>query len=73
MELLRALVISLIYTTILLALLVILDKKRRKIEVRGPLIYLRAYKLDAWGALKEVPAESIPKELIGKLQQEAIG
>ncbi|MCR8487124.1 MAG: hypothetical protein NDP22_01775 [Crenarchaeota archaeon] len=73
MELLRALVISSIYTTILLALLLILDKKRRKVEVRGPFIYLRAYKLDAWGALKEVPTESIPKKITEKLQQEAIG
>ncbi|MCR8454429.1 MAG: hypothetical protein NDP13_05525 [Crenarchaeota archaeon] len=73
MELLEALVRAFILTTALLASIIILDKKldkrRRKVKVHGPFIYSCAYKLDESGALKEVPVESVPKELVEKFQQ----
>ncbi|MCR8433816.1 MAG: hypothetical protein NDP24_06275, partial [Crenarchaeota archaeon] len=73
MELLEALIRSFFVTMIVLIAYVILVKieKWRKAKVCGPLIYSYAYKLDESGALKEVPVESIPKEIIEKLQQKA--
>ncbi|MCR8454428.1 MAG: hypothetical protein NDP13_05520 [Crenarchaeota archaeon] len=69
MELLKALVMFLIGGIIFLASYTTQVKKRRKVKVYGP--FLCAYKLDESGALKEVSAKSIPKELIEKLQQKA--
>ncbi|MCR8462963.1 MAG: hypothetical protein QXH55_02195 [Candidatus Korarchaeota archaeon] len=68
MELLEALVRAFIYTTAVTAFLAILFRKLRKVRVySSPSYYI--YKLDESGALREVPAESIPKEIIEKCQQ----
>lgn len=56
MQLLEAVLISLINTAIILVLYGIRNRYRRKVNLYGPL----AYKLDESGALKEIPSDSLP-------------
>ncbi|MCR8454427.1 MAG: hypothetical protein NDP13_05515 [Crenarchaeota archaeon] len=71
MELLEALVVSFFATMSALTAHLILAKIRkwRGVKAYGP--FLCAYKMDESGALKEVPVESIPKDIIEKFQQKA--